>query len=1062
MPPRRCLPALFAASACLFTTGISAAEKTPSPEQIRFFEREVRPVLATHCYKCHGADKQKGGLRLDSIAAAVAGGESGAAVVPGKPEESLLVDAINHGSFEMPPTGKLKDAEIDALTAWVKMGAPWPGGDEPPPAAVDRSAVTDEDRAFWSFQPVADPPVPNVEHGGWARNPIDHFIFDRLRAEELGPAPEADRVALIRRITFDLTGLPPTPEEVAAFAADPDPLAYEKLVDRLLESPRYGERWARHWLDLVRYADSDGYRQDAYRPNAWRYRDYVIQSFNDDKPYDRFVLEQLAGDEIAPHDPDVVVATGFLRHWPYEYNQRDVVGQWTEILNDVTDVTGDVLLGMGVGCARCHDHKFDPIPQKDYFRLQAFFAPLLPRDDLPLATPEQVAKYEADLAAWEATAAEIRAKVEAIEGPARKKAEDQQVAMFPPEIQEMMRKPVGERTPYEHQLAELAHRQVINEWETRLDTRIPKEQKPEWEALRKELGEHEKRKPAPLPKAVLVSDAAPTAPPVVIPGDRKGEELEPAFLTVLGGDAAKPEPLPTSTGRRTALARWITSPDNPLSTRVIVNRVWQHHFGRGLVATSSDFGRLGEPPSHPELLDWLTSRFLVGGWRFKSLHRLLLTSAAYRQSAFHPEAAACLLRDPENRLLWRWNTKRLAGEQIRDAMLAASGELDLAPGGPAVDPSRPRRAIFTKQIRNTPDPLLYAFDTPEGYGSVPERNVTTTPTQSLLMINGEWTLERAKSFAARLRKSAASDSDAATAAYRLALAREPAPADVAAAVGFLDRQRQGRSEDALGTPVAGAMPHREGASAFLQPDSRQPRLAVAGTPLLPSDAFTIEAFVLLESVYPDGSVRTIASQWDDRNDRSGWSLGVTSAGSSYTPRNLILQFVGPDATGKTIYEVVPSFLHLDLNRPYYVGASVRFEETGEAGVTFYLKDLSDNDAPLQVVGVRHNVVGPVISPSTLLIGGRDATAKHSWHGLIDDVRLSAGALTPDRLLLEREGTTPETVGYWRFEAPDFFADSSGRGLALQVPSASAGSAEDTALADLCHVLLNANEFLYVD
>ena len=777
------LPSQATATSEQTNTATSEQTNTATLEQIKFFETAVRPVLATRCYRCHADEKQKGDLRLDSRAGLLNGGESGPAVVAAHPEDSVLIEAINYETYQMPPDGKLPDAEIAALTAWVEMGAPWPGAAAvAAKAAATKGTVTEADRAFWSYQPVNDPAPPAVADADWPRNSIDQFVLARLETAGLQPAPPADKATLARRAYFDLTGLPPTPSELDAFLADDHPQAYERLVDRLLDSPRYGERWARHWLDIVRYAESDGFKADDYRPQAWRYRDYVIRAFNDDKPYDQFVREQLAGDEMAPDDPDVVVATAFLRHGLYEYNQRDVETQWSEMLNDVTDVTGDVFLGMGVGCARCHDHKFDPILQRDYYRLQAFFTPMLPHDDRPLASAAQVAAYQEKLAVWEAATTELRAKIEAIETPARERAARSATDKFQPEIQEMLRKPLADRTPREHQLAELAGRQLTYEYE-RLENHLGK-QKEQWQALKKELTAFDHLKPAPLPPAFAVGDVGPVAPPTTIPGGRNTEDQPPAFPTVLGGAIAEATPLPDSTGRRTALANWITRPEHPLTSRVLVNRLWQGHFGRGLVATASDFGRLGETPSHPELLDWLATRFVEGGWKLKPLHRLMMTSATYRQSATPPDTTAALLIDPENRLLWRHSPRRLAGEQIRDALLAVSGELDLHAGGPGVEAKQPRRTIYTRQMRNSPDPLLAVFDVPAGFGSTPERNVTTTAPQSLLMLNGSWTLGRARAFAKQLDNTP-DEAERVRTAYRLAFGRDPDAAELAAATAFL-------------------------------------------------------------------------------------------------------------------------------------------------------------------------------------------------------------------------------------------------------------------------------------
>ncbi|SIO41147.1 Planctomycete cytochrome C [Singulisphaera sp. GP187] len=785
-------------------TGIAAegvagqGDPSASPEQVKFFETEVRPLLAASCLKCHGPDKQKGGLRLDSKAAILTGGESGPAVVPGKPAESLLVEAINYEGPEMPPKGKLGAPQRETLTKWIAMGLPWPANDpgasaSATPTQAAKSKITDEDRAFWSFQPLRRPDVPSTNDGGWARNAVDRFIFARLHAEGLTPAPQEDREILIRRLTFDIWGLPPTPAEVDAFLADKGPNAYETLVDRLLASPRYGERWGRHWLDLVRYAESDGYRADGYRPDAWRYRDYVIKAFNEDRPYNRFVTEQLAGDELDPSDPELKVAVGYYRLGTYEYNQRDVPAQWSAIVNDITDVTGDVFLGLGMGCARCHDHKFDPILQKDYYRLQAFFSPILPRNDLNLATPREWPAYQEKLAAWEAKTAETRAAIAALERPYREGVAKMAIDRFPAEMQALINKPQAERTPSEEQLVALAYRQVTHEYDLIADKMKKSKDKDAWTALQKQLAEQGRDRPTPPAAVLTATDVGPLAPPTMIPGDRKKEAIDPGFLTLLDPAPATIKPVataPQSTGRRTALASWLTRPDNPLSTRVVVNRIWQYHFGRGIVSTSSDFGRLGERPSHPELLDWLTTEFVARGWSFKQMHRLILTSATYRQSATHPDATVARRKDPENRLHWHRLTRRLDVEPIRDAMLAVSGELDLAIGGPAVDADQPRRTVYSQVKRNKRDPLGEAFDAPDGSITTPQRDATVTPIQALLMINGSWTLDRAKAFATRLQKDAGDDEARVELAYRLAFGRKPGPAEQAEALAFLHHQAQ--------------------------------------------------------------------------------------------------------------------------------------------------------------------------------------------------------------------------------------------------------------------------------
>lgn len=797
MTPKNPRNTLCLASALVWLAAcpLRSAATGPTEQEVRFFEEQVRPILAERCFRCHGPESQKGGLRVDSRSSLLAGGESGPAIAPGKPGESLLVEAIRYESLEMPPDGQLAADQIAALTKWIEMGAPWPGHDgsvrkpEPP-----KPKITDEDRAYWAFQPLRDKPPPSVSPDGWVRNDVDRFILAKLHAEGLTPAAEAERRALIRRLSFDLTGLPPSPEDVEAFVADPAADAYERLVDRLLDSPRYGERWARHWLDLVRYAESDGFRQDAFRPHAWRYRDYVVRAFNDDKPYDRFILEQLAGDEIAPHDPETLAATSYLRHWIYEYNQRDARTQWDNILIDVTNVTGEVFLGLGVGCARCHDHKFDPILKEDYFRLKAFFTPLLPRDDLPYATGEVRQQHQTQLAAWQQKTAEIRGQIDELERPLLVAARQRAAEKFPPDVRDMLLKDPPQRSPLEHQLAELANRQAKQEVAgVKFASQLKGEPKAKWEQLQRELAQFDSLRPKDLPPAFTVTDVGPVAPPTLMASGREQRAVEPGFLTVLAPGAAEivPPPAGNSTGRRTALARWLTRPDNPLTARVMVNRIWQQHFGVGLVATASDFGRLGEPPSHPELLDWLARRFIADGWRLKPLHRLIVTSATYRQAAAHADGELARRKDPENRWLWRMNVRRLDAEQIRDAMLALSGELDLTAGGPSVDLHQPRRSIYTRALRNTKDPLLDAFDAADPFTSTDRRNVTTTPTQSLLMINGPWPLKRAEAFAVRLRKQHAADDAAAVAqAYQLAYGRRPEPAEAEAASRFL-RERAG-------------------------------------------------------------------------------------------------------------------------------------------------------------------------------------------------------------------------------------------------------------------------------
>jgi hypothetical protein len=468
-------------------------------------------------------------------------------------------------------------------------------------------------------------------------------------------------------------------------------------------------------------------------------------------------------------------------------------------LNDLTDVTGEVFLGLSYGCARCHDHKFDPILRKDYYRLQAFFAPLMPRDDIPLATADVRAKYEQQLAKWEQDTSAIRSQLEELAAPFRKRTADRAINKFPPDIRPLLRKDPAKRTPLEHQFADLVRRQVQGEYDKlNIESKLKDDEKKRWQALQVELKTYDAKKPATLPLAFTVTDVGPVAPPTWIPG-KSNVDIPPGFLTILDPADAAISPAPAtsqSTGRRTELGRWITDPDNPLTARVIVNRVWQFHFGRGLVGTASDFGDLGDRPTHPELLDWLARRFVADGWSLKRLHRLIVTSATYQQSALVSTSELARLKDPDNRLLWKMPIRRLESEQIRDAMLAVSGELDLTTGTASVTGDQPRRAIYVKVLRNHRDPLMAAFDAPDGFRSAPQRLVTTTATQALLTINGKWTLQRAKAFARRLRKLDADTADQVSRAFRLAFGREPTADQRRQAVQFLQRQAGAHLEQA--------------------------------------------------------------------------------------------------------------------------------------------------------------------------------------------------------------------------------------------------------------------------
>jgi Protein of unknown function (DUF1553)/Protein of unknown function (DUF1549)/Planctomycete cytochrome C len=1054
-------------------------------ENEKFFESKVRPLLVARCAKCHNEKVHKGNLRLDSREHMLIGGDSGPAIFPGKPDESLLIEVIRHESLEMPPDGKLADSEIDAIVEWIAEGATWTAL---PSLAGDahiskRGKITAEDRAYWAFQKVTRPVPPDVPHTKEHRvhNPIDQFIGSLLTTEGLCASPEASPATLIRRAYFDLLGVPPTSLEMASaeatFLEDSNTNAFSQLVEQLLTDKRYGERWARFWLDLSRFAESDGFRQDAFRPSAWRYRDYVIDSFNNDKPYDLFILEQLAGDEINPESSESIIATGFLRQGPYEYNQIDVPSQLANILNEVTDVTADVFLGMGMSCSRCHDHKFDPLLQRDYFRLQAFFAPMIWVDDTPVCSVAEKNAHRDSMAAWQAKASGILNKIALLEDPLRHVTVGQGIARFPSDIQSLIRKSASERTPLEEQLVGIAVRQILFKPE-----QLDKETRTQYDALHKELASIDGSRPVPLSTALTVRDVGPVSPATTIPGNRSQELLSPGFPEVLVPESthstfiSDAQTSSTTTGRRTALARWIASAENPLTARVMVNRLWQCHFGRGLVASSSDFGRLGDRPSHPELLDWLASELVDSGWSLKHINRLIVTSATYRQLSIGTATIAGIEKDPLNKFISRQNCRRLDAEQVRDAAFTVSGELDRSMYGPSVPATQLRRSLYTSVIRNTRDPLVEVFDGADPYLSTAERNTTTTANQSLFMINGEWMLARAAALAERIeRKELPDDLSRAQETLRAVTSRTPTDAETRLALKFLLSQRE-----KLGTnPLVAAslstapMPQREGKAAVLDPTKPLQFPYLSDHNDLPSLDFTIEASVVLRSIFQDASVRTIVSQWDGDPHHPGWSFGVTGEQSRFAPRSLILELSG-DATdpksGRGSYEVISSGIHLELMRPYSIAASVQFGSSGTPSVTFFVQDLSDNDAAVIVKRVEHSFVCGYDSQAKLFLGGRDSStptpqAKGSWDGLIDDVRLSAKALDRGEILLNAGSNVSECVARWNFEeTPGPLADASGKGhdLLIGISRNPVDRISHEALVDLCHVLLNSSGFLYRD
>jgi len=682
----------------------------------------------------------------------------------------------------------------------------------------------------WAFQSVQPTALPEVRNQSWAKTPVDRFILAGLENAALAPAPSASREQLIRRVTFGLLGLPPTPEEIDDFLCDRSPDAVDRLVDRLLASPRYGERWARHWLDLARYAESDGFEHDAVRPHSWRYRDYVIQSFNADKPYDRFLREQIAGDELWPDSPEAVTATAFNLLGPDMVDSADQVQRRFNTLNDMTDVSASVFLGLTLGCARCHNHKFEPLTQQDYFAMQAFFAPATFQGERAIPTAAERAGYDRAQSAYEEASRALRQQIDELEAPHRERLFNEKLATLSEDAQFAHKTPKSQRTvEQENTVQETAGMVKVSEAE--LAKALSDADRTRRQSLQNEL----KRIPRPpsLPATMALADTNGVPPRTFVlhRGDyqQPGDEVEPGFPAILrssrreeaqttapqkpGADSS-PEPSldrSAATSRRTALADWLASPANPLTARVLVNRIWQHHFGRGLVATPSDFGTRGARPTHPELLDWLAGEFVAQGWSIKAMHRLILRSATYQQSSEpSPEA---LVRDPENQLFSRQNRVRLEGEAIRDSLLAVSGRLNPTMFGPSALPPLPadlaassknwatniaaadetRRSIYVFARRNLRFPFFEVFDAPDNNVTCPERGRSVTAPQALTLLNSEEVLTAAAAAATHVIQEASSTVERISRAFRLTLGRAPTANEREKTLLFL-REHRGENQ----------------------------------------------------------------------------------------------------------------------------------------------------------------------------------------------------------------------------------------------------------------------------
>jgi hypothetical protein len=724
---------LFSTAVLLAGRPALAAPEKPSPQAVEFFEKNVRPILVDNCFSCHGAKRQESDLRLDSRAAMLKGTDKiGPIIVPGEPEKSRLMKVISYDDdIAMPPKGKLKAEAIDALTAWVKMGAPWPDGDVAPKPLT----VAEVRAKHWSFQPVKLPAVPAVKNAAWVKTPVDAFVLANLEKQNVTPAPVADKRTLIRRAYFDLIGLPPAPEEVEAFVKDEAADAWERVVDRLLASPRYGERWGRHWLDVARYADTRGYvfTEERRFPYSYTYRDYVIKAFNDDLPYDQFVLQQLAADRLPlGDDKRPLAALGYLTLG------RRFLNNQPDIIDDRIDVTMRGLQGLTVGCARCHDHKFDPIPTKDYYSLYGIFASSVEPKELPsLGEPEQTPEYMAFLA-------ELRKREEAV-------------------------------------------KKFREEHKAELDAKN-REFRDELTALEKKIEQWKVTGAGSPPRAMVLEDAPKPVNPVVFkrgnPNNR-GEAVPRQYLEVLAG--AERKPFKEGSGRL-ELAQAVASKENPLTARVLVSRVWGWHFGAGLVRTPSDFGLRGEPPTHPELLDWLATTFMDEGWSIKKLHRMILLSNTYRQSS--DVDAKSVNADPENRLLARMNRRRLDFESLRDSLLATAGRLNEKMGGSPVEitaaPFATRRTVYGFIDRQNLPGVFRTFDFANPDATLPQRYQTTVPQQALFLMNSPFVIEQAKAFAARPDVVKATKLEERVGwMYQLAFGRSPDADELALAQKFL-------------------------------------------------------------------------------------------------------------------------------------------------------------------------------------------------------------------------------------------------------------------------------------
>jgi hypothetical protein len=861
-------------------------------------EKDVLQIVE-RCFLCHGEARQMASLDLRTRAGMLEGGNSGPAIVPGHADDSLLIKRVSglvKPQMPMSPVPALKAEEIAVLKDWIDQGAKGNGDDnpvskaapvDPLPSGVNTPVVfngykerviRDRDRQWWSFRPPVRNPAPAVSDARWSRNPIDAFVKKTMEAKGLEPAPQADKRTLIRRVYLDLIGLLPPPEVVEAFVKDDSPDAYQKLVDRLLDSPNYGERWGRFWLDVVRYADSSGFEYDRDISDAWRYRDYVVKAFNQDKPFNQFVVEQLAGDEVDQPSDDSLTATSYYRIGPrVRFREKQNPSNRYDYMDDVIRTTFQGFMGLSVNCARCHDHKFDPITRMDYYRSMAMFWGYVDYDQ-PLAPKEKVEEYERIKREVDRQAAPLRARIAQIEKPYKDKEQqakrEEALKKFPEDIRIAIQTPPEKRTAGQKLLVsqlvlnfddpDAADNAIVpaddpNHTRRKGLIKVSKEDDAERQELLTKIQEIEKRMPPPLPMANAVRDGDYWLTPdelgdeilagngrynydkkcCFVPNagekyevpdlhfaanggdfdaDLKNPTVQPGFLTVLVNGAAPPTShrpnrpdYPTS-GRRRALADWIASPDNPLTSRVIVNRIWGWHFGTAIVPTPGNFGKMGLPPTNPELLDWLATEFIRQGWSIKQMQRLIMNSETYKMaSSFYREEDA--RNDPNDVYLWKFPIHRVEGELVRDMTLSASGQLNPQFGGkpffPSIpasvrqtngrgiweltkeDPSTWRRSIYAYVQRGLRYPMFEVFDQPDLNITCERRNVSTVPTQALTLLNNPLMLIQSKYLAERVIREAKNDpTERIKRMYLITLSREPTQVELNLNLTFLAKQRE--------------------------------------------------------------------------------------------------------------------------------------------------------------------------------------------------------------------------------------------------------------------------------